>query len=213
MSVPSPPPWSDRERGEIALDLVARHEHGGQRADAVRNRARVLDAASRIAARCGAGNLTMDAVAAEAAVGKGTVFRHFGDRAGLLIALLDRAEHELQAAMLSGPPPLGPGAPPRDRLHAFGTAVLRHERRHQDLYLAAVADAQRRFSAPAQRVRHRHVAMLVGTLVPGADADLLAHGLLGYLDPVLTYHLRRQRGLDEGRLEAGWADLVDRVCR
>jgi AcrR family transcriptional regulator len=54
----------------------------------------------------------MDAVAAEAGVGKGTLFRRFGDRAGLAVALLDERERDLQAAVLSGPPPLGPGAPP-----------------------------------------------------------------------------------------------------
>ncbi|WP_159062424.1 TetR/AcrR family transcriptional regulator, partial [Streptomyces caniscabiei] len=90
------------------------------RADAARNRTRLLEVAARLAAECGAANLTMEAVATAAEVGKGTVFRRFGDRFGLMVALLDHQERELQAAFLSGPPPLGPEAPPVDRLRAFG---------------------------------------------------------------------------------------------
>ncbi len=172
----------------------------------------MLDAATRLAARHGATNLTMDAVAAEASVGKGTIFRHFGDRTGLLMALLDRAEHQLQARFLSGPPPLGPGADPGARLRAFGAAVLQHEQEYHDLYLAAALDAQRRFLVPAYQVRRTHVAMLVRSLDPRADADLLSHALLGYLDTALTHHLLRQRELGLARLEAGWVDLVSRLC-
>ncbi|WP_232284118.1 TetR/AcrR family transcriptional regulator [Saccharomonospora glauca] len=188
------------------------NEPGRQRADAVRNRARVLDAAMRVAARDGAANLTMDAVAAEAKVGKGTVFRHFGDRTGLIGALLDQAEHELQEGFLNGPPPLGPGADPHQRLLAFGSAVLHHEQDHQDLYHAVVKDTHRRFTVPARQVRYTHVTMLVRQLDPTMDAELMAHTLLGFLDTALTNHLLRERGMKLDRLEAAWKDLVNRLC-
>ncbi|MFF4275261.1 TetR family transcriptional regulator [Streptomyces sp. NPDC001536] len=58
----------------------------------------------------------MEAVAKEAGVGKGTFFCRFGDRAGLMLVLVDEAEAEFQEAHTSGPPPLGPGAPAVDRL-------------------------------------------------------------------------------------------------
>ena len=61
-------------------------------------------------------------------VGKGTLFRRFGDRAGLARALLDESERRLQDGFLHGPPPLGPGAPPRARLKAFAGRVLRPAR-------------------------------------------------------------------------------------
>lgn len=63
------------------------------RADAARNRARVLDAARRRLAE-GDVALPMNALAAEAGVGVGTAYRHFGDRATLLAAL---ASDRLQA--------------------------------------------------------------------------------------------------------------------
>ncbi|WP_252934181.1 TetR/AcrR family transcriptional regulator, partial [Streptomyces sp. EL5] len=68
------------------------------RADAARNRARLLEAAALLVAERGADGITMEEVAAAARVGKGTVFRRFGDRTGLLTALLDHSEKKFQAA-------------------------------------------------------------------------------------------------------------------
>lgn len=182
------------------------------RADAVRNRARLLEAAARLAAERGAAAITMETVAAAAGVGKGTVSRRFGDRNGLLQALLDHAEQQFQEAFLSGPPPLGPDADPATRLRAFGPALLRHERAHLDLYLAAEPAPDRRFAVPAERLRHTHVATLVRALLPDADPELLAHTLLSSVDTVLVDHLLRHR-MSLARVEAGWHDLVDRLTR
>ena len=95
-----------------------------ERRDAARNRAAVLDAANELIGQCGVHSLTMDALAAQAGVGKGTIFRRFGSREGLMAALLDHAESEWQAAAISGPPPLGPDAPAMDRLLAFGRSRI-----------------------------------------------------------------------------------------
>ncbi|WP_411147723.1 TetR/AcrR family transcriptional regulator [Streptomyces sp. A30] len=181
------------------------------RADAARNRARLLEAAARLVAEHGAAGVTMEAVAAAANVGKGTVFRRFGDRTGLLTALLDHSEKKFQAAFLSGPPPLGPGAPPAERLRAFGRAQLCRQAGELGLQLAAEPSPERRFSVPARRVQHSHVAMLLRQAVPDTDTELVAHTLMGYLSPVLVHHLTVQCGMPMERLEAGWCDLVDRV--
>ncbi|MFJ8591740.1 TetR/AcrR family transcriptional regulator [Streptomyces sp. NPDC093598] len=181
------------------------------RADAARNRARLLEAAGRLVAERGAEAVTMEAVAAEARVGKGTVFRRFGDRTGLLTALLDHSEKKFQAAFLGGPPPLGPGAPPVDRLRAFGCAMLRRSADDLELQLAAEPCAPRRFTNPARGVLRHHVVMLLRQAVPDADCELLSHTLMGQLDPALIHHLTKQRGLPMTRLEDAWIDLVDRV--
>lgn len=75
----------------------------GERADAARNRARLLEVAARLVAERGAEHVTMHEVAEAAGVGKGTLFRRFGDRDGLLIALLAEAEAEFHEAYTSGP--------------------------------------------------------------------------------------------------------------
>ncbi|PNG21801.1 TetR/AcrR family transcriptional regulator [Streptomyces cahuitamycinicus] len=181
------------------------------RADAARNRARLLEAAARLVAERGAEAVTMEAVAAEARVGKGTVFRRFGDRTGLLTALLDHSEKKFQASFLSGPPPLGPGAPPVERLRAFGCAMLRRSAEDLELQLAAEPCAPRRFTNPARSVLRHHVAVLLRQAVPEADCELLSHALMGQLDPALIHHLTKQCGLPMVRLEDAWTDLVDRV--
>ncbi|TWD29584.1 TetR family transcriptional regulator [Streptomyces sp. T12] len=181
------------------------------RADAARNRARLLEAAASLVAARGADAVTMEEVAAAAGVGKGTVFRRFGDRTGLLMALLDHSEKKLQAAFLTGPPPLGPGAPPVERLRAFGRAALRRTVEDLELLLAAEPDAGRRFTVPPYRVRLHHVTLLLRQAVPDTDCELLAHTLLARLDPALVHHLVHGCGMPPQRLEDGWVELVDRV--
>ena len=112
-------------------------EGRAERADAARNRARILDAAERLFAERGVGTVTMDEIAAEAGVGKGTLFRRFGDRASLAQALLSERDAVFQEAFIRGEPPLGPGAPPAERLVAFGEGMLDLLENHGDLLLAA----------------------------------------------------------------------------
>jgi AcrR family transcriptional regulator len=204
-----PPPGA--LNGPADLTLTPAGEPPALRADAARNRTRLLEAASQLMTGCGAADLTMEAVAAAAGVGKGTVFRRFGDRTGLLIALLDHREQQLQAALLSGPPPLGPDAPATERLHAFGPAVIRHEREHHELILASRTDPVRNYAVPAARLRLTHVTMLLRRANAEGDAELLAHTLLGYLDTALVHHLVVDRRMPLDRLEAGWHDLVARL--
>ena len=73
----------------------------------------------------------MDQVGCAAKVGKGTLFRHFGDRCGLMRALLDERERSLQEDFIRGPAPLGPGAPARERLVACRNAELAKLRAHK----------------------------------------------------------------------------------
>ncbi len=67
-----------------------------ERADAAANREKVLAAAAALFERCDPATVSMDAVAAEAGVGKGTLFRRFGDRASLARAVLSVYESEFQ---------------------------------------------------------------------------------------------------------------------
>ncbi|MFJ8079282.1 AcrR family transcriptional regulator [Streptomyces sp. SAI-170] len=205
------PPSQEPEPGVELLQLGTPEDEPCLRADAARNRAKLLDAAARLIAEHGAAGVTMEAVAAAAQVGKGTVFRRFRDRTGLLTALLDHSERQFQAAFISGPPPLGPGAPPVERLRAFGHAVLRRTVEQLDLQIAAEPNTERRFAAPPRRALHAHVAMLLRQQLPQADTELLAHTLMGYLNPVLIHHLIRQCAMPMSRLEAGWTDLVART--
>ncbi len=118
-----------------------------ERADAARNRLRVLAAAEGLFAERGVVGVTMDEIAAAAGVGKGTLYRRFVDKGGLAVALLDQRERELQQAILSGPPPLGPGAAPAERLGAFLLGYLALLDRSLDLVLMSET------SSPGARLR------------------------------------------------------------
>jgi AcrR family transcriptional regulator len=118
-----------------------------ERVDAARNRAKILAAAEELIAERGIEQVSMDDVARRAQVGKGTLYRRFGDRANLALALLGEHEAELQEAIIRGAPPLGPGAPPLERLHAFGEAYLDVLELHAPL-LAAAETPRRENLAP-----------------------------------------------------------------
>src|SRR5690606_29122312 len=114
-----------RERTDpIPLGAPSTRSGHTERADAARNRRKILAAAERLVATEGFDALTMDRVAQAAGVGVGTVYRRFTDLAGLAQAMLDEKDLELQEGFLRGDPPLGPGAPPAERLHAFLDAML-----------------------------------------------------------------------------------------
>lgn len=182
-----------------------------ERCDAARNRERLLDAAALLVAEHGADGVSMDAVAARAGVGKGTVFRRFGSRAGLMAALLDHSEREFQQACLSGPPPLGPGAPPLDRLVAFGRARIGLVEIQGEVLRAAEATVGSRYSAPARQVSLVHIEWLLREAEVTGDTRLLAESLLASLEAALVLHLWRDRGYPLDRLGDNWAELVRRI--
>jgi AcrR family transcriptional regulator len=182
------------------------------RADAIRNRARILAAAERLFNERGAHSTTMEAIATEAGVGKGTLFRRFGDRASLVFALLDQTEREFQDAILRGPPALGPGAPPRARLTAFGHAMLDRLERDGELLIeieGGQAGGWQR-SAP-YAVMWLHARTLIAQALPEADDEYMADILLAALSPATFHHQRHMRGLELERLKAGFGDIVARL--
>lgn len=181
-----------------------------ERSDAARNRDAVLCAAQRLVAQCGVDSVTMDAVAEEAGVGKGTVFRRFGNRAGLMARLLDDSEAAWQAEVISGPPPLGPGAPALERLLAFGRSRLTSNLERSELLIAASgADTSRSYAAYSFTATH--VRYLLGEIGVRGDIALLATALLAPLEvPILRQQVHVEH-MDVERILAGWDDLVRRV--
>lgn len=184
-----------------------------ERRDAARNRERLLAAARELIADCGAEGLTMDRLAEHAGVGKGTVFRRFGSRAGLMLTLLSESEADFQARFMFGPPPLGPGAPGMERLISFGAERISYVMEFGDLVLAAEHASRGRFEAPAAVLWHRHVEILLREEGFGPDPWLMAGSLAATLDPERLLSLVKVHGVSPERLTASWRDLVTRVVR
>jgi len=181
-----------------------------ERADAARNRARILAAAAELVAERGIDRVSMDDVARAACVGTGTLYRRFGDRAGLALALLDDHTRSFQDALIAGPPPLGPGAPALERLHAFGDGYLDLLERHADI-LAAAVPSTRGPQAPEQLVA-THLAILLREAAPHLDPEYTARAMIAMLHP--AHHLYARHALEWPleRLRAGWHAMVDALC-
>ncbi|MFZ0089496.1 MAG: TetR family transcriptional regulator [Solirubrobacteraceae bacterium] len=177
-----------------------------ERSDAAANRRRILTAARQLIACEGAAGMSMNAVAAAAGVGKGTIFRRFGDRDGLTEALLDESTVELQNAFLFGPPPLGPGSPASKRLEAFIVALLRFQNAHLELVLAAERWTTR--APPPYATFLIHVSALVEEIDPSLDAPVVAGLILNSIHPEIMARLRRDRGTSLEQLESAAVSLL-----
>src|SRR5882757_1861440 len=169
-----------------------------ERADAARNRRAILAATEQLLATHRPQDISMEQVAAAAGVGKGTVFHRFGNRMGLMYALMVERAQALEEAVTAGPPPLGEGAPDRERLLAFLDAIVEVVSRNKSLMAelaysaAALAPAADNVTAepdkhPVYRFWHDHISGLIAAQRPDADADMVAHLLLGSLhgEPIL----------------------------
>ncbi|MDR7380774.1 TetR/AcrR family transcriptional regulator [Promicromonospora iranensis] len=186
-----------------------------ERADAARNRQRLLTTARELLSEAGPDSLTMDRLAERSGLGKGTVFRRFGTRAGIFQALLDDNERALQHEILSGPPPLGPGAAPVDRLTAYGSARIRFLTENEDI--ARAATEGRRPGGRRPPMSQIHIRVLLRELdLPGADVDVLTGQLASALEAPLLLQLldapEQDRSALTARFEVGWRYLVERVC-
>jgi len=178
-----------------------------ERADAARNRRRILAAAAELVAERGIDRVSMDDVARAACVGTGTLYRRFGDRAGLALALLDDHTRAFQDALIAGPAPLGPGVPAAERLHAFGDGYLDLLERHADILAAAIPTA--RGPQGPEQLYTTHLVILLREAAPDLDAEYTARAMLAMLHP--AHHLYARRALEWPleRLRGGWHAFVD----
>ncbi len=177
---------------DIGQDLLGGDGAGTERADAARNRARILAAAAEVFAARDPRSVTMEHIATAAGVGRGTLYRRYPNTAAIAVALLDEHERVLQRQLISGDPPLGPGAAPAERLSAFYGAMIDLLDQHADLALGAEVGGAR-FSAGDYGFWAAHVrALLVQADV--AEPDPLVDILLAPLAAEVFLY-QRERGL------------------
>jgi AcrR family transcriptional regulator len=206
------------------MDLVdpPLHEPRGERADAVRNREHLLQVVREMVAELGPEKVTMDGLAERAGLGKGTVFRRFCNRAGIFHALIDADERAMQERVLCGPPPLGPGAEPIDRLIAYGRARIVFLLEHHAIVRAALDP---KLPVPAANVgtTPAHIRMLLdqarkdGTL-DFTDIGSLTLQLTAALEGTLLFYLTQPPAPSEcdplaHRLADSWQVLVEHLFR
>ncbi|WP_030525448.1 TetR/AcrR family transcriptional regulator [Nocardia rhamnosiphila] len=194
---------------DIRVDLLtAPAPSGGERADAARNRAKILAAAAELFTRRDPRAVTMDDIAKAAGVGRGTLYRRYPDIGAIATALLDDHERELQEQLLGGAPPLGPGAPPAERLAAFYAAMIQLLDAHADLVLGAESGGAR-FATGAYGFWSAHVRALLVT-AGVARPDPLVDVLLAPV-AVEVYRHQRERGIDSAQITSALTELAHAV--
>ncbi|TLF78258.1 TetR/AcrR family transcriptional regulator [Nocardia cyriacigeorgica] len=176
-----------------------------ERADAARNRAKVLAAAAELFAARDPRTVTMDDIAKAAGVGRGTLYRRYPDTNSIAVALLDEHERALQEQLLRGEPPLGPGAPPAERLAAFYAAMVELLDTHSALVLGAETGGAR-FTTGAYGFWFAHVRSLLRAAGVD-DADAMVDPLLAPL-AAEVYQTQRARGLAPAQIAGALGRLA-----
>ena len=182
-----------------------------ERRDKVRNREKVLKAAAELFASESVEHTTIDEIARRAGVGVGTVYRGFCDKGGLVAAILDERERHLQGQILSGPPPLGPGAPPDERIRAFLEALSKLVESSYELLLVSENHTPgARYRIGSYAAWRLHLASLIrDTTGSTHDPELLADAQLAPLAADLYRHQRRELGVSAKRIRDTLIRLAD----
>jgi AcrR family transcriptional regulator len=152
------------------------------RADAQRNRARILEVARKAFARSGAG-ASLDDIARQAGIGPGTLYRHFPTRDALIEAVYRSEVEKLAAAGQH----LAATAPPLDALRAWMLLFIDHvsEKRLIIPAMETVAGGSMRLIESSRDLIHGTFLRLVeraianGDLRPDTDPNDLFRALVG----------------------------------
>jgi AcrR family transcriptional regulator len=185
-----------------------------ERADAARNRQAILAAASTLfEAADDPLTVTMDDIAAAAGVGKGTLFRRFGDRTGLLRAVFDTSIAGLTAAIVDGPPPLGPATPPRQRLLALLDAMTEFKLDNRKITRALEQTSERTsfLESPNYQLAHALFTDLLTRIATPGRAAWTAHALLSFTRIDLLENLITTQAWTAARLRQEIQDVADRI--
>jgi AcrR family transcriptional regulator len=189
--------------------IISFNQNKPIRADAARNRRRLLKTAQRLFTRRSIAEVTMSSIAREAGVGKGTLYRHFDDKADLCHALLD------------------------EDMRAFQQRTLDHMRTCQDAYVCLrwflqetaeyVIDHSELLREVANQggiemLRHpahlwwrQTIHGLLVQLNPPGDVDYMADMLYVLLDVQTIRFQRRAQGYNLQRIVDGLHMVLSRL--
>jgi len=153
-------------------------EHLGlpiKRADAVTNRARILEVALAVFAERGL-DMEMGEIASRADLGIGTLYRHFANREDLLRAIL---VHTLDDTLKQFQTAVASTVDPRAALLAFVSVGLRVQQQYGPIF-AVIRDPKlmRIFDrAQAQTFRDQFIGVVLGILEGGIKAKIFRSDL------------------------------------
>lgn len=188
-------------------DLIIIGEHRPTRADALKNRALLLDTAQRLFAEQGVDAVSMSAIAEAAQVGKGTLYRHFPNKTDLCMALLDKDQRDLQERTLER---LRDHTCALDNLRWFLDETVGFLLRNQDFLGSAMSSAAGRLQHPAHSWWRQTIRSLLGQVGVAGDLDYFADVLYVMLNIETIEFQRRVLGYDGARIRQGLLATLDR---
>jgi|NGEPerStandDraft_6_1074524.scaffolds.fasta_scaffold12376_5 AcrR family transcriptional regulator len=204
--------YTDHQSGYQEEMIVSEVE----RADAARNRQAILEAADQLFSQSiSPGAITMDDVARAAGVGKGTLFRRFGDRSNLIRQVYARKLSSLRWLIESGPTPLGPSTPPSVRVAAIIDEIAQVKMQNACL-TSALESADDGgtggvYSSSTYREVHHLLTDLIMEHSDGATASWTAHTLLTMVRADLLRHLTEGDGMSSEEVRLRLRQLVSHL--
>ncbi|MBZ0320610.1 MAG: TetR family transcriptional regulator [Anaerolineae bacterium] len=190
-------------------NLLLQEELRPTRADAVKNRELLLKTARQLFAEQGVENVSMSSIADAAGVGKGTLYRHFTDKADLCHALLDHEQRELQERTLIR---LSEGGDPVEALCWFLVEVANFVEQNGSLLCEGMGQMEAMgLGHPAHMWWRQTIrALLVQTGRP-MDVDYTADMLYIMLDVHVAYFQRKVMGYGSTQIINGLLNTVMRL--
>lgn len=196
-------------------DLIIISDPRPTRADAVRNRDAILCTARRMFDALGVDAVTMSAIAQEAEVGKGTLYRNFPDKFSLVQELLDHEQRDLQERTLNR---LREGGVPFDNLVWFMNNVLAFVWRNMDILRGGGALP---LEAPAHHWWRQTIRGLIQQAKSSqtksseanvnADTDYAADVLYVMLNPRVIQYQQTARQMTAEQINAALADTAGKL--
>ncbi|HLV36427.1 MAG TPA: helix-turn-helix domain-containing protein [Spirillospora sp.] len=177
------------------------------RSDALKNRALLLETAQRLFAEQGLENVSMSAIAEAAGVGKGTLYRHFKNKADLAYELLDQDQRDLQTRALRRFQNQGS---PLDDLRWFLEQIVRFVDRNEALLCVAAGKGATGLNIPAHRWWRQSIRGLLQRIQPqpAVDIDYFTDILYVMMDVRTLQFQKRTLGYDTQRIIDGLHSVV-----
>lgn len=185
-----------------------------ERSDARRNRLAILAAAEHLLDKADRDTtVTMDDIAAEAGLGKGTLFRRFGNQRSLFQALYDQKAQTFSDQIQSDEGPLGPSAAPGARVAAILTAIAHFKLDNLSL-VRALETSSHAGTVLYESAWYEEVHELLADQLVAAGADdssWLSHVLVGSVRADLLDFLAEADPTLRAKLGARYERLVAAV--
>jgi AcrR family transcriptional regulator len=181
------------------------------RADAVKNYNLLLDTARQLFSDRGVANVSMTELASEAHVGKGTLYRHFNNKAEVCYALLDHQQRQLQIQTLDR---LRQQNNPQDDLRWFLPAAADFVISNLDLMAEGLdASGVSALTFPAHVWWRQTIRGLLNRLDVTLDRDYAADVLYTMLNVYTIQFQLDALGYSPDQIHTGLSQLLDSLIQ